>query len=41
MLQMNILVELIYCLDVIVGKAEPGQQLQLLEALHDGDVVAG
>ena len=38
---MHVLVELINGLDVIVGKTEPGQELQLLEALHDGDVVAG
>jgi hypothetical protein len=34
------LVELLNGLDVVVGEAEPGEQLQLLEALHDGDVVA-
>ena len=34
------LIELLDGLDVVVGDAQPGEEFQLLEAFHDGDVVA-
>ena len=41
MFQMDALVQLLDGLDFVVGQAQPGQQFELFEAVHELNVVIG